>query len=107
VTPVPASPAGAPPVPGEVSPGEARTTVAAEIELSIGGMTCAACAVRVEKKLSGLPDVRASVNYATATARVTAAAGMPVDVLTEAVRQAGYTAAARGGQASRLGTPPC
>ena len=66
-----------------------------EIELTIGGMTCAACAARVEKKLNKLADVRASVNYATATATVTAPSGLPVDMLTEAVEQAGYTAAAR------------
>ena len=70
-----------------------------EVELTIGGMTCAACAARVEKKLNKLADVRASVNYATATATVTAPAGLPVDVLTEAVEQAGYTAAARRNQA--------
>ncbi len=66
-----------------------------EIELTIGGMTCAACAARVEKRLNKLADVRASVNYATATATVTAPSGLPVDVLTEAVERAGYTAAAR------------
>jgi len=43
-----------------------------DIELAIEGMTCAACAVRIEKKLTRLADVRASVSYATATARVTA-----------------------------------
>jgi P-type Cu+ transporter len=70
-----------------------------EIELTISGMTCAACAARVEKKLNRLADVRASVNYATATATVTAPSGLAVDVLTEAVEQAGYTAAARQEQA--------
>src|SRR5579863_5731243 len=62
-------------------------------------MTCAACAARVEKKLNRIADVRASVSYATATATVTAPSGLPVDVLTEAVEQAGYTAAARPEQA--------
>ena len=47
-----------------------------EVELAIEGMTCAACAVRIEKKLNRLDDVRASVNYATGTARVTAPAGL-------------------------------
>ena len=37
----------------------------AQIELSIGGMTCAACAARVERKLNGLGNVSASVNLAT------------------------------------------
>jgi cation-transporting P-type ATPase A/B/Cu+-exporting ATPase len=55
-------------------------------------MTCAACAVRVEKKLSKLQDVSAAVNYATGTARVTAPVGLPVRDLTAAVEQAGYAA---------------
>jgi P-type Cu+ transporter len=66
-----------------------------EVELSVGGMTCAACAARVEKKLGKLDGVRAAVNYATGTALVTAPASMPVQVLTEAVTRAGYTATAR------------
>ena len=40
-------------------------------ELRIGGMTCASCAARVEKKLNRLDGVTATVNYATETARVT------------------------------------
>ena len=56
-----------------------------EIELSVEGMTCAACAARVEKKLGKLDGVRAAVNYATATALVTAPADLPVQALTAAV----------------------
>ena len=41
------------------------------LELPIEGMTCASCAVRVEKKLNRLDGVRASVNYATEQATVT------------------------------------
>ena len=48
-----------------------------EIELTIGGMSCAACAVRIEKKLRKIGDVTAAVNYATATARVTAPSAVP------------------------------
>jgi len=72
-----------------------------EIELSIEGMTCAACAARVEKKLNKLQDVAAAVNYATATARVIAPAGLPVRELTGAVERAGY--AAREPVAERAG----
>ncbi|MFA5606636.1 MAG: cation transporter, partial [Leucobacter sp.] len=43
----------------------------ASIELEIGGMTCASCANRVEKKLNKLDGVEATVNYATEKARVT------------------------------------
>ena len=65
-----------------------------DVELAIEGMTCAACAVRIEKKLNRLDDVRASVNYATGTARVTGPAGMETEELIAAVVRAGYTATA-------------
>jgi Cu+-exporting ATPase len=41
-----------------------------DVDLSIGGMTCASCAARVEKKLNKLDGVTATVNYATEKARV-------------------------------------
>jgi cation-transporting P-type ATPase A/B/Cu+-exporting ATPase len=63
-----------------------------EVELSVAGMTCAACAVRVQKKLSKLDGVTASVNYATGTARVIAPAEIPIGTLTGAVEAAGYSA---------------
>ena len=40
------------------------------VELSIGGMTCASCAARVEKKLNKLDGVTATVNFATEKAAV-------------------------------------
>ena len=52
------------------------TTAAAEIELAIGGMTCASCAARIEKKLNRLDGVTATVNYATEKAKVTFADGV-------------------------------
>ncbi|MEV4621320.1 heavy metal translocating P-type ATPase [Asanoa sp. NPDC049573] len=63
------------------------------IELAIGGMTCASCASRVEKKLNRLTGVTASVNYATETATVHAPAGITVEHLIETVQKTGYTAA--------------
>src|SRR5262245_9661573 len=42
----------------------------AELELSIAGMTCAACATRLEKVLNRLPGVQASINLATERARL-------------------------------------
>jgi len=63
-----------------------------ETVLTIEGMTCAACAARVEKRLNGLQGVSAAVNYATATARVAAPAGLPARELVTAVEQAGYAA---------------
>ncbi|MCM2424650.1 heavy metal translocating P-type ATPase [Streptomyces sp. RKAG337] len=61
-------------------------------DLVVGGMTCAACVGRVEKKLARLPDVTASVNLATGRARVTHPPEMPAEQLISAVEQAGYTA---------------
>jgi P-type Cu+ transporter len=63
-----------------------------EVELSVTGMTCAACAARVEKKLGALDGVVAAVNFATRRAAVTAPVSVPVAELVEAVGQAGYGA---------------
>ncbi|MFJ6997108.1 cation transporter, partial [Streptomyces sp. NPDC003090] len=41
------------------------TTGTAQVELAIGGMTCASCAARIEKKLNRMDGVEATVNYAT------------------------------------------
>ncbi|GAF44510.1 heavy metal translocating P-type ATPase [Rhodococcus wratislaviensis] len=64
-----------------------------QIELAIGGMTCASCANRIERKLNKLDGVTATVNYATEKARVhyDAADVLPED-LVATVEQAGYTA---------------
>ena len=47
------------------------------VELAIGGMTCASCAIRIERKLNKLDGVTATVNFATGNARVTCPATMP------------------------------
>lgn len=66
---------------------------AASPELDIQGMTCASCALRVEKALAKVPGVaRASVNLATEKATVDADASVAVDTLVSAVRKAGYDA---------------
>jgi len=66
---------------------------AARIELEIGGMTCASCAARVEKKLNRMPGVHASVNYATEKAIVDAPADVDAQALIAEVEKTGYTAA--------------
>ncbi|MEU0386345.1 heavy metal translocating P-type ATPase [Streptomyces chartreusis] len=66
--------------------------VLAEVELLIGGMTCASCAARVEKKLNRMDGVTATVNYATEKARVTYPAGTEVADLIATVVKTGYTA---------------
>ena len=64
-----------------------------EFELEIGGMTCASCAARIEKKLNKLDGVSASVNYATEKARVTVEGDIEADQLIAEVEKTGYTAA--------------
>jgi len=65
---------------------------ATELELAIGGMTCASCANRVERKLNKVTGVTASVNYATERATVTVPAGVTAADLVATVEAAGYTA---------------
>jgi Cu+-exporting ATPase len=62
------------------------------VELIIGGMTCASCAARVEKKLNRMDGVTATVNYATEKAKVTYDAGISTDDLVATVEKTGYTA---------------
>ncbi|MBD2891474.1 Copper-exporting P-type ATPase [Actinomadura sp. RB99] len=62
------------------------------IELAIGGMTCASCANRIERKLNKLEGVTATVNYATEKARVEYPAGVSPEDLVATVEAAGYTA---------------
>jgi Cu+-exporting ATPase len=62
-------------------------------DLVIGGMTCASCATRVEKKLNKLDGVAATVNLATETARVSFPDALTVADLIAAVERTGYTAA--------------
>ena len=63
-----------------------------ELELAIGGMTCASCANRVERKLNKLDGVTATVNYATEQATVAFPAGVTEADLVATVEAAGYTA---------------
>jgi Cu+-exporting ATPase len=70
------------------------------IDLAIGGMTCASCAARIERRLNKLEGVSATVNYTTEVARATAPAGTSVADLVAEVAAAGYTA-----QPLRTATP--
>jgi P-type Cu+ transporter len=72
------------------TPVDEQTT---EVELAIGGMTCASCAARVEKKLNRVDGVSASVNYATEKARVSYdSTAVGPQQLIEVVQATGYTA---------------
>jgi P-type Cu+ transporter len=72
------------------APGAAPT---ARIELEIGGMTCASCAARIEKRLNRIDGVEASVNYATEKALVSGPAGLDPQALIDEVVKTGYSAA--------------
>ncbi|WP_164494431.1 HAD-IC family P-type ATPase, partial [Streptomyces sp. ADI92-24] len=68
-------------------------TGAAEVELAIGGMTCASCAARIEKKLNRMDGVEATVNYATEKARVSyRGEDVSVQDLITTVEKTGYSA---------------
>ena len=71
---------------------ERVTASAGAVELDVGGMTCASCAARIEKKLNRLDGVEASVNYATEKARVSLPPGMDVGTVIAEVEKTGYTA---------------
>ncbi|MGE9807132.1 heavy metal translocating P-type ATPase [Janibacter sp. G1551] len=63
------------------------------LDLEIGGMTCASCAARIEKKLNKMPGVTASVNYATEKAHVAFTDDVAPEDLVATVEATGYTAA--------------
>jgi Cu+-exporting ATPase len=74
------------------SPGVTVAPEALRIELAIGGMTCASCANRVERKLNKMDGVVATVNYATEKAHVEYPEGVEPEALVATVEAAGYTA---------------
>ncbi|MGI5196049.1 heavy metal translocating P-type ATPase [Streptomyces sp. CA-288835] len=75
------------------------------VELSIGGMTCASCAARIEKKLNRMDGVTATVNFATEKAKVSYADGIDVADLIATVEKTGYTAEEPPPPASATGEP--
>ena len=62
------------------------------VELQIGGMTCASCAARIEKKLNKIAGVTATVNFATEKAHVEYAGDVSADQLVQTIEEAGYSA---------------
>ncbi|MET4926254.1 heavy metal translocating P-type ATPase [Streptomyces sp. PSRA5] len=87
------APAGPAAVPTKAT-ATATATATVDVELAIGGMTCASCAARIEKKLNRMDGVEATVNYATEKAKVSFARGdLSVRDLIATVEATGYTAA--------------
>ncbi len=70
----------------------ATTTSPREVSLTIDGMTCGACAARIERRLNRLDGVQARVNYATERATVVLPDDLTVDQLIRTVSATGYSA---------------
>ncbi|WP_309116662.1 heavy metal translocating P-type ATPase [Saccharothrix sp.] len=68
------------------------TAADTQLELLIGGMTCASCAARVENHLNEIEGVEATVNYATEKAKVVLSLTIPQADIISAVEEIGYTA---------------
>ncbi|MFJ1512064.1 heavy metal translocating P-type ATPase [Cellulosimicrobium funkei] len=80
------------PTPTAAPGGAAEARPVAEVDLAIGGMTCASCVARVEKRLNRVEGVTATVNLPLETAHVVLAADVTDADLVDAVEKAGYTA---------------
>ncbi len=96
---LPRAPQGTPAATDEPAPapgGGAQSP--ARARLAVYGMTCAACAAKVERSLNRLPGVRARVNYASERAEVELSSPTPTEVLLRQVERAGYSARALGGR---------
>ncbi len=65
-------------------------SISENLELKIGGMSCAACAAHIEKDLNKMPGVSASVNYATEKATITKSGNFGVKDFIKTVENAGY-----------------
>ncbi|MFE7043820.1 heavy metal translocating P-type ATPase [Streptomyces atratus] len=76
------------------------------VELDIGGMTCASCAMRIEKKLNKLDGIAATVNYATEKAKVIVPEGYDPALLIAEVEKSGYTAALPAPKATQKEAAP-
>ena len=67
-------------------------TAGVQDEFIVGGMTCGACAARIERRLNRLDGVAATVNYATGRAYFTSTGGREPAELIGVIKSAGYTA---------------
>lgn len=84
----------------------AAATEPARISLAVTGMSCAACANRIERKLNKVDGVTASVNYATGIATIDAAAGIAAEALCAEVDAIGFGAAPVTDRAEAISTAP-
>ena len=100
--------AATPEAPASITlPGPDAELPLATLTMSVGGMTCASCVRRVERKLGKLDGVKAEVNLATESARITLTAPHSDEELEAVVNAAGYsgTVTSRTTAASTDGAP--
>jgi Cu+-exporting ATPase len=91
-------------VTGSANPATPKAPPGTSVDLALEGMTCAACATRIEKTLNRVPGVDASVNFATESAKVRYdAARANVAALLAAVARAGYSARVKRDEAAERG----
>ena len=76
----------------DTTPADRAKPQSEDLELIIGGMTCASCAARIEKKLNKVEGVTATVNYATEKAKVSYTGNISPEDLAAVVEATGYTA---------------
>ena len=76
----------------DIRAGEAETGTRVQAELIVGGMSCGACAARIERRLNRLDGVTASVNYATGRAYFAGTGGREPGELIGVIQSCGYTA---------------
>lgn len=104
----PESAAATPEAPASITlPGPDAELPLATLTMSVGGMTCASCVRRVERKLGKLDGVKAEVNLATESARITLTTPHSDEELEAVVNAAGYhgTVTSRSEAASSDGAP--
>ena len=91
---------GSAPADGAVAAPHEEGGVLTRVDLDVQGMTCASCAMRIERKLGRMPGVEAAVNYATHRARVQLPEGTSVEDAIRTIERTGYRASERAGWGS-------
>jgi Cu+-exporting ATPase len=90
----------------DIRTGEAGTVAGVPAELVVGGMSCGACAARIERRLNKLDGVTASVNYATGRAYLSTTGGREAAELIGVIESCGYSAASPAPEPEEAGPDP-
>ena len=90
----------------DIRTGEAGTVAGVPAELVVGGMSCGACAARIERRLNKLDGVTASINYATGRAYFSTTGGRQAAELIGVIESCGYSAASPAPEPEEAGPDP-